>query len=129
MTNLDPIIAVDNVKASAELYHRIFGFINAHGGENFAVLTTENGDIILCHHKWSEHEHPSLTDKTLPTGNGLVLYFRTNDLETIRKKVGEVGIPIEVEIHLNPNSLKKKFSFKDLDGYYLTVTKFHKYEG
>ena len=35
----------------------------------------------------------------------------------------------EDDIHLNPNSTKKEFSLRDPDGYYLTITEFHKYEG
>lgn len=86
-------------------------------------------EIILCLHKWGEHEHPSLTDQNIIAGNGLLLYFRTNELETIRKKVGEVGCTIVEEVHLNLNSLKKEFTFKDPDGYFITVTEFHTYEG
>lgn len=129
MTKLDPIIAVKDVEASAAWYQQVFGFKNLHGGEDFAVLTTESNEIILCLHKWAEHNHPSLTDQTVMAGNGLLLYFRTNNLETIRNKVDEAGCSIEEEVHLNPNSLRKEFSFRDPDGYFLTVTDFHIYEG
>ena len=129
MTALDPIIAVEDVLASANWYKKVFGFKNLHGGDDFAVLATENNEIILCLHKWGKHEHPSLSDKTTKPGNGLLLYFRTDDIEIIRKKVDEVGSTVVEEIHLNPNSLKHEFSFKDPDGYFLTVTEFHVYEG
>jgi hypothetical protein len=36
---------------------------------------------------------------------------------------------VEEDIHLNPNSTKKEFSLRDPDGYYLTITEFHTYEG
>lgn len=129
MTRLDPIIGVKNVETSANWYRQIFGLKNLHGGENFAVLATENDDIILCLHKWEEHGHPTLTDQTKNAGNGLLLYFRTDNFESIKRKLEEADFPIEEEIHLNPNSLKKEFSFRDPDGYYLTVTEFHIYKG
>ena len=129
MTKLDPIIAVKDVEASAIWYHQIFGFKKMHGGKDFAVLATEINDIILCLHKWGEHNHPSLTDQALNAGNGLLLYFRTKDLERIRNKVDEVGCSIVEDVHLNPNSLRREFSFRDPDGYFLTVTDFHIYEG
>lgn len=78
---LDPIIAVKDVEASAKWYEQIFGFKNAHGGKDFAVLVSENDEIILCLHKWGEHQHPSLTDQNIIAGNGLLLYFRTDNLE------------------------------------------------
>ena len=129
MTKLDPIIAVKDVEASSNWYQQVFGFKNIHGGKNFAVLATEENDIILCLHKWGEHEHPPLADQTIMAGNGLLLYFRTNDMKAIRRKIDEVGSLIAEEVHLNPNSLRKEFSFRDPDGYFLTVTEFHIYEG
>ena len=129
MTRLDPVIAVKDVEASAKWYQEVFGFKNAHGGKYFAVLKSEEDEIILCLHKWGEHNHPSMTDQTIIAGNGLLLYFRTDNMETIRKNIGKLGCSTEEEIHLNPNSLRKEFSIRDPDGYYLTVTEFHNYEG
>ncbi|MBU0697658.1 MAG: VOC family protein [Bacteroidetes bacterium] len=129
MTKLDPIIAVKNVEASVNWYQQVFGFKNLHSGENFAVLATENEDIILCLHKWGEHEHPSLTDQTTIAGNGLLLYFRTDNMENIRNKIDKIGSLVVEEIHLNTNSLRKEFSIRDLDGYFIVVTEFHIYEG
>ena len=129
MTKLDPIVAVNNIEASVNWYQKVFGFKNLHGGENFAVLATVNEEIILCLHKWGEHEHPSLTDQTTIAGNGLLLYFRTDDMENIRKKVDEVGSSVVDEVHLNANSLRKEFSIRDLDGYFIIISEFHTYEG
>ncbi len=127
MIKLDPIIAVKDVEASAGWYERIFDLKKTHGGEDFAVLVTKENEIILCLHKWGEHQHPSLTDQNIVAGNGLLLYFRTDSIEAIRKKVEKAGCVIEEEIHLNPNSLKKEFSVKDPDGYFLTITEYHTY--
>lgn len=70
-----------------------------------------------------------MTNPDIAPGNGLILYFRTEDLNTLRQNIEKIGGEVEEEIHLNPNSLKKEFSLKDPDGYYLTVTEFHMYEG
>lgn len=129
MANLDPIIAVRDVEKSAEWYRKIFGFSTKHGGNHFAVLTTKNNEIILCLHKWEADSHPTLTDQTITPGNGLLLYFRTSDWETIKQNLDNTDWKIEEEIHVNTNSLKKEFSFRDPDGYFLTVTEFHEYEG
>jgi catechol 2,3-dioxygenase-like lactoylglutathione lyase family enzyme len=129
MTRLDPIIAVKDVEASANWYHNIFGFRNAHGGNTFAVLVSDDDEITLCLHKWAEHGHPTMTNPDISPGNGLLLYFRTENLDNIYQNVLQLGCAIEEDIHLNSNSLKKEFSFRDSDGYFLTVTEFHKYEG
>lgn len=127
MMKLDPIIAVKDVEECAKWYEQIFGFKNTHGGNDFAVLVNENDEIIICLHKWGEHQHPSLTDQTITIGNGLLLYFKTDNMEAIRKNVKKMGCVLEQDIHLNPNSLKKEFSLRDQNGYFLTVTEYHKY--
>src|SRR5699024_11061442 len=129
MTKSDPIIAVKNVKASAEWYRKIFGFNNAHGGDHFAVLTTKENEIILCLHAWERDNHPTMTNPNIKIGNGLLLYFRTADWREIKQNLDKIGWTFEEEIHQNENSLKQEFSFRDPDGYFLTVTEFHEYEG
>ncbi|RYG00467.1 MAG: glyoxalase, partial [Chitinophagaceae bacterium] len=127
-TRLDPILAVNDIEASAEWYQSIFGFKKAHGGDDFAVLTTEENEIILCLHEWGEHNHPSLFDKTKPSGNGLLLYFSTTEFESVKNRVDKAGAIITENVHLNQRSLRNEFSFLDLDGYHLTVTEFHEYK-
>lgn len=129
MIRIDPIIAVKDIEVSANWYQEVFGFQNSHGGESFAVLKSEEDEIMLCLHKWGEHNHPSLTDLNLPAGNGLLVYFRTDNIERIRQNLETIGWPIAEEFHLNQNSLRKEFSVRDPDGYYLTITEFHEYEG
>jgi predicted enzyme related to lactoylglutathione lyase len=129
MTKIDPIIAVKDVEASSEWYQQVFGFRRTHGGrERFAVLVSENDEILLCLHKWGEHHHPTMATPGITPGNGLILYFRTENIDGIRQNVEKTGSIVEEDIHLNPNSLKKEFSLRDPDEYYLTITEFHEYE-
>lgn len=129
MTRLDPIIAVKDVEASSKWYQKIFGFKNNHGGDHFSVLVSDDNEIILCLYKWNEHNHPTMTDPNITVGNGLLLYFRTENMDMIYQNALKAGCVIEGEVHLNPNSLRQEFSFRDPNGYVLTVTEFHKYEG
>ena len=84
MTKIDPIIAVKDVEASSKWYQQIFGFTRIHGGNEFAVLVSENDESLLCLHKWGEHEHPTMTNPIITPGNGLILYFRTENMKAIR---------------------------------------------
>jgi len=129
MTKIDPIIAVKDVEASSKWYQLIFGCKRTHGGNEFAVLVSENDEILICLHKWGEHEHPTMTNPNITPGNGLILYIKTENMDGIRQNIKKLDYPVEVDIHLNPNSTKKEFSLRDPDGYYLTITEFHKYEG
>lgn len=129
MIKIDPIIAVKDVEVSSKWYQSVFGCRRAHGGDEFAVLVSENDEILICLHKWGAHEHPTMTNSNIAHGNGLILYFRTENMQGIRQNVQKTGCFVEEDIHLNPNSRKKEFSLRDPDGYYLTITEFHKYEG
>lgn len=129
MTKLDPIIAVKNVEASAGWYQNVFGFNNTHGGNHFAVLTNTQNEIILCLHAWEMDNHPTMTDPEIPAGNGLLLYFRTANWREIKQNLDKIGWTLEEEIHQNENSRKQEFSFRDPDGYFITVSEFHEYNG
>jgi uncharacterized glyoxalase superfamily protein PhnB len=129
MIKIDPIIAVKDVEASSQWYQSVFGCKRKHGGDEFAVLVSENNEVLICLHKWGAHEHPTMINSAITPGNGLLLYFKTDNMEKIRKNADKTGTSIEEEIHQNPNSLKKEFSLRDPDGYYWTITEYHEYEG
>jgi hypothetical protein len=126
MIKTDPIIAATDVEASSKWYQTLFG-CKCHGADKFKTLTDEYGSVLLCLHKWGEDQHPTMMDASITPGNGLILYFRTGNLEKIRENAENLGARIEEDIHLNPNSGKEEFSIRDLDGYYLTITRYHDY--
>lgn len=129
MIKTDPIIAVKDVEASSEWYCSVFSCRSMHGGKEFDILVSENEEVLICLHQWGAHEHPTMANPAVTPGNGLILYFRTDKLNRIRQKVEETGAAVEEDIHINPNSTKREFSLRDPDGYYLTVTEYHAYEG
>ena len=129
MTRLDPIIAVENVEASANWYRQVFGFNRQHGGNEFAVLVNEDGEIVLALHQWGAHDHPTMLKPATTAGNGLILYFRTTRIDSIRQNLRDMDAVVEQEMHVNPNSLKAEFSVRDPDGYYLSISQFHEYGG
>ncbi|MBX2884590.1 MAG: hypothetical protein KTR32_31845 [Granulosicoccus sp.] len=124
---VDPIIAVNDVQASSAWYQALLSCVSIHGGSEFDVLATSEGEILLCLHKWGEHDHPTLAEAGNPHGNGLILYFRTNEIDDIWAQVKTRSLTIEKEMDLNPNSGKKEFSVRDLDGYYITISEYHEF--
>lgn len=129
MTKIDPIIAVKDVSASADWYESVFDCKRNHGGSDFAVILSADNEVLICLHAWGKDDHPTMENPEITPGNGLLLYFKTDDLDSIRRNVQKIGYPVEEDIHLNPNSTKMEFSLRDPDGYYITVTEYHKYKG
>lgn len=110
MTKLDPFIAVKDVEASSKWYQAVFGCRSLHGGKEFDILVSENDEVLICLHKWGEHQHPTMADPAITAGNGLILYFRTENMNAIRQNVEKTGSFLEEDIHINANSTKKEFS-------------------
>ena len=81
MVRTEPIIAVENVPKSSIFYQRLFGCTSQHGGETFEILTDKD-IVILCLHKWGEHDHSTMLDQK-NAGNGLILFFRVDNLQQI----------------------------------------------
>ena len=129
MTKVDPIIAVKDVNESARWYQLVFGCIRKHEGDDFAVLLNENNEVSICLHKWGQDNHPTMINPKDTKGNGLILYFKTDNLSAIRQNVKNMGYPVEEDIHLNPNSRRMEFSLRDNDGYFWTISEYHEYEG
>ena len=129
MIKTDPIIAVRDVEESSKWYQSLLGCKSMHGGKEFDVLVDEKMEVVLCLHLWGSHEHPTMENQEITPGNGLIIYFRTDGMDAIYKHAKELKYDIEEDIHQNPNTRKREFSLRDLDGYYLTITDYHKYEG
>lgn len=75
------------------------------------------------------HEHPTMVKEDEITGNGLILYFKAENIEEIRENLRKMTYEVEQEIRVSPNSRRKEFSMRDPDGYYITIAEFHRYVG
>ena len=121
MVKTQTIIAVADVQKSSKFYQSLLGCKSAHGGDIFEILTS-NENVILCLHKWGEHKHPTMMAPENGSANGLILYFRVDNLLHSLDKAKKINAHIEKEIHYNNNSLKNQFILRDLDNYYLIIS-------
>ncbi|PST83126.1 glyoxalase [Pedobacter yulinensis] len=122
MIRTEPIIAVKNVEESSRWYQRLLGCQSMHGGDTFEILADTDGTVLLCLHRWGEHDHPTMTRPLPGTGHGLILYFRVQELGQVWQNAVSLKLQIEQKPHLNPNSGKRQFSLRDPDKYYLIIS-------
>ena len=122
MVRTETIIGVDDVEKSSNWYQELLGCKSNHGGEKFEILTNQEDTVILCLHKWAEHDHPTLSNPEITPGNGLILYFRVDNLDLIWENANRLNAVIEAEPNINQNSGMKEFSIRDLDNYYLMIS-------
>lgn len=55
-------------------------------------------------------------------GNGLLLFFRVDDLDAALPRARALVERLEEEPHVNPNTGTAEFSLRDPDGYYVTIS-------
>lgn len=118
------IIGVRDVPGSMNWYQSLFGQpVAPPAHDYFGQIRDADGTVLLCLHQWGAHEHPSLMspDRATP-GNGLLLFFRVDDLEPALQRARALVSQLEEEPCLNPNTQTKEFSLRDPDGYYVTIS-------
>lgn len=118
------IIGVRDVADSHKWYQSLFGQTETPPShDHFDQILDEDGTVLLCLHRWGEHEHPSLMSPDEgPAGNGLLLFFRVDDYEQALERARELDDQFAEKSHLNPNTQTQEFSVRDPDGYYVTIS-------
>jgi catechol 2,3-dioxygenase-like lactoylglutathione lyase family enzyme len=118
------IIGVADVPRSLKFYQSLLGLAESAPVHNhFGQLFDTDGTVLLCLHEWGAHEHPSLIspDRAEP-GNGLLLFFRVDDVEEAVPRARALVPRLEEEPFVNPNTGSWEFSLRDPDGYYVTIS-------
>jgi catechol 2,3-dioxygenase-like lactoylglutathione lyase family enzyme len=118
------IIGVRDVARSFSWYQSLFGQPpTAPAHSDFGQLVDSDGTVLLCLHEWGAHEHPTLASPDNGTpGNGLLLFFRVDDLAAALERARALVPQLEEDPHVNPSTHTMEFSLRDPDGYYVTLS-------
>lgn len=112
-----PLICVRDVPASSDWYQRVLGFDSGHGGADYEQLIVD-GRMVMQLHRWDAHHHPHLGDAALPArGNGVALWFQTDDFDALLQRVREGEAEILEGPQVNRNANHREIWLRDLDGY------------
>jgi len=116
-----PLIAVQDVEASSLWYQQILGCQSGHGGREYERILFQ-GEIILQLHHWDAHEHPHLGQREIrPVGNGVLLWFQTDDFDAALERIGRVGATVLEGPKVNPNANHREIWIRDPDGYVVVL--------
>ncbi len=98
-----PLLCVKDVEATSRWYQRLLGCKSEHGGPDYERLTV-GGKLILQLHNWStEHHHGPIGDPKLkPYGNGVLLWFETDDFDAAAVRAREMKVEVVMPRHRNP---------------------------
>jgi predicted enzyme related to lactoylglutathione lyase len=101
-----------DVAASFKWYQALLGQPATEPGHSyFGQIRDPDGTVLLCLHEWGAHDHPSLAsaDNATP-GNGLLLFFRVDDLDMALTRARALVARLEEEPHTNPSTGTIEFS-------------------
>ena len=116
-----PLIAVRDVQASSLWYQKVLGLTSAHGGPEYERLMSD-GRLVLQLHHWDAHEHPHLGNPALqPYGNGVLLWFQTDDFDAALKLIHTHAAPILEGPLVNPSARHREVWVRDPDSYVIVV--------
>ena len=118
------IIGVADVARSFKWYQSLFGQPEKNPAHDyFGQILDADGTVLLCLHRWGDHEHPSLTSpEHAEPGNGLLLFFRVDDFNETLIRARALVAKLEEEPNLNPSTGTSEFALRDPDGYYVMVS-------
>ena len=118
-----PLIAVRDVEASSQWYQRLLGCQSAHGGKEYERLVSD-GELVMQLHNWEvEHDHGMIGDPHKPCGNGVLLWFETEDFDAAVARATELRAEIVLAPHRNPpegqsgGPAHREIWLRDPDGY------------
>ena len=105
MPRPQPLIAVRDVEASSRWYQHLLGCRSAHGGPDYERLLAGDTLVLQLHAFEVEHHHGPIGDPDdRPYGNGVLLWFETDDFERAVARAEELGAEIVLPTHRNPPS-------------------------
>lgn len=123
MKHLWTVIGVRDVARSFEWYQSLLGLPLTQPAHDYFGTIETGGNVLLCLHRWGDHEHPPLAtpDRAEP-GNGLLLFFRVDDFDHALSRARALVNALAEDPHLNANTGTKEFALRDPDGYYVMVS-------
>jgi hypothetical protein len=99
-----PLICVRDVEVSGCWYQQLLGCQSAHGGREYERLEWR-GKLILQLHAWNvEHDHGPIGNESLPHGNGVLLWFELDEIDSAIARARELRAEIVKPRHRNPAS-------------------------
>lgn len=116
-----PLITVRNVSASARFYCQVLGGAQGHGGDQYEQILIGTDLVLQLHSPEPDANHDALIDASSPAGNGVVLWFETDDFAGLLSRITEHGIPLDRDPFENVFAKQLECWLHDPDGYQVVI--------
>lgn len=116
------MLVVADVVASSKWFQDVLGFMSGHGGSEYEMLM-DGSEVVAQLHQWEADEHPHLGDPADPSrGNGILLWFATDDFETVMRRVEDSAAVVLDGPLTNPNSGQREVWLRGPEGYVIVAS-------
>ena len=122
-----PLLCVTDVPRSSRWYQQLLGVDSEHGGDAYERLA-HAGRLVLQLHRFDiEHHHGMIGDpSSRPYGNGVAMWFETDDFDGAVERARALGAEIVRAPHRNPpdgpgGPAHRELWLRDPDGYLVVV--------
>jgi catechol 2,3-dioxygenase-like lactoylglutathione lyase family enzyme len=122
-----PLISVHDVPRSSRWYQQVLDCESAHGGEEYERLVHRGTLVLQLHNFDVEHHHGSIGDaSSRPYGNGVALWFETDDFDEAVRRAEALGADVVRAPHRNPpegpgGPAHRELWLRDPDGYLVVL--------
>ena len=121
---VQPLIAVRNVRASSRWYAELLGAdsLPDHRHRDLYDRITCSGQLVLQLHAWNEENHPNLVNpEAAPPGHGVLLWFEVNDFDSVVERARRLNAEVIQEPRVNPAPMHREIWLRDSDGYVVVI--------
>ena len=116
-----PLICVPDVQRASRWYQQVLGATSEHGGSEYQRLHVDGELILQLHDLEVDHHHDPLGDPAKPLGNGVAVWFATDDFDAAVVRIRAAEAHIVTDVHVNPNAQQREIWLRDLDGYLVVI--------
>jgi catechol 2,3-dioxygenase-like lactoylglutathione lyase family enzyme len=121
-----PLIVVRDVQASSRWYQKLLGARSDHGGPAYERLVIDGQLILQLHHAEVEHDHGRIANPKRLLGNGVLLWFETDDFDATIARGKRLRAEIWKPPHRNPadgngGPNHRECWYRDPDGYGVVI--------
>jgi catechol 2,3-dioxygenase-like lactoylglutathione lyase family enzyme len=112
-----PLLTVADIDRARRWYVEVLGAGTGHGGDEYERLLVDGELVLQLHALDVAHHHGPLADRERPLGNGVAVWFETDDFEGVVRRARAAGGEIVADVHVNPNAGHRELWLRDPDGY------------
>lgn len=116
-----PLLAVVDVERASGWYQGVLGAQSGHGGDEYEQLLVDGVMVLQLHALEVTHHHVPFGDSSKPLGNGVAIWFETDDFDAAVRRSRDAQVDIVTDVHMNPNAGHRELWMRDPDGYLVVL--------